>query len=133
MVRGDLSFARGHHEEAIQLYEAANEISSTYGGEKTIEAYFNLGVAYVKCGQFEKAEEAFEQMLYDKHNANQVELIYYFYGMAQLLNRKGEKTKAIEAIQSVIRLIDSWEPAIGIRGEVEELGRVVEGNGEITL
>ncbi|MFP9202855.1 hypothetical protein ACLI2R_17140, partial [Enterococcus faecalis] len=57
LVRGDLSFARGYHVEAIQLYEAANEISSTYGGEKTIEAYFNLGVAYVKCDQFEKAEE----------------------------------------------------------------------------
>lgn len=85
LVRGDLSFTRGHHEEAIQLYEAANEISSTYGGEKTIEAYFNLGVAYVKCGQFEKAEEAFEQMLYNK--------IYYHYGMAQLLYRKGEKKK----------------------------------------
>ncbi|MGG1244299.1 NB-ARC domain-containing protein [Bacillus cabrialesii] len=128
LVRGDLSFARGHDEEAIQLYEAANEISSTYGGEKTIEAYFNLGVAYVKCSQFEKAEEAFEQMLYDKHNANQVELIYYYYGMAQLLYSKGEKTKAIEAIQSVIRLIDSWEPAIGIRGEVERLARVTKEN-----
>ncbi|USP96099.1 hypothetical protein MKF32_03220 [Bacillus vallismortis] len=57
LVRGDLSFARGHDEEAIQLYEAANVISSTYGGEKTIEAYFNLGVAYVKCGRFEKRKK----------------------------------------------------------------------------
>ncbi|MCC2930218.1 tetratricopeptide repeat protein [Bacillus sp. LBG-1-113] len=128
LVRGDLSFVKGHNEEAIQLYEAANQISSMYGGEKTVEAYFNLGVAYVKCGQFEKAEEAFEQMLYDKHNANQVELIYYFYGMAQLLNRKGEKTKAMEANQKAIRLIDSWEPAIGIRGEVEQLAMVIKEN-----
>ncbi len=120
LVRGDLSFARGYHVEAIQLYEAANEISSTYGGEKTIEAYFNLGVAYVKCDQFEKAEEAFEQMLYDKHNANQVELIYYHYGMAQLLYRKGEKTKAVESNQKAIRLIDSWEPAIGIRERLND-------------
>lgn len=82
----------------------------------------------MKCGQFEKAEEAFEQMLYDKHNANQVELIYYFYGMAQLLNRKGEKTKAMEANQRAIRLIDSWEPAIGIRREVELLARVTKEN-----
>lgn len=34
LVRGDLSFAKGHNEVAIQLYEAANEISSMYGGEK---------------------------------------------------------------------------------------------------
>lgn len=80
-----------------------------------------------------KRKEPFEQMLYDKHNANQVELIYYYYGMAQLLYSKGEKTKAIEAIQSVIRLIDSWEPAIGMRGEVEELAMVLQGNSEITL
>ncbi|MEG7335960.1 NB-ARC domain-containing protein [Bacillus sp. 0102A] len=131
LVRGDLSFAKGHNEEAIQLYEAANEISSTYGGEKTIEAYFNLGVAYVKCGRFEKAEEAFEQMLYDKHNANQVELIYYHYGMAHLLYRKGEKKKAMASNQKAIRLIDSWEPAIGIRGGVEDLGKVLEGKDEI--
>ncbi|MEC1673627.1 NB-ARC domain-containing protein [Bacillus mojavensis] len=128
LVRGDLSFVKGHNEEAIQLYEAANQISSMYGGEKTIEAYFNLGVAYVKYGQFEKAEEAFGHMLYDKHNANQIELIYYFYGMAQLLNRKGEKTKAMEANQKAIRLIDSWEPAIGIRGEVEQLAMVIKEN-----
>ncbi|MGG1229810.1 NB-ARC domain-containing protein [Bacillus halotolerans] len=128
LVRGDLSFAKGHNEVAIQLYEAANEISSTYGGEKTIEAYFNLGVAYVKCDQFEKAEEAFEQMLYDKHNANQVELIYYYYGMAQLLHRKGDHAEAMESNQKAIRLIDSWEPAIGIRGEVEELAMAIKEN-----
>ncbi|WKT03476.1 tetratricopeptide repeat protein [Bacillus velezensis] len=129
LVRGDLSFVKGHNEEAIQLYEAANEISSMYGGEKTIEAYFNLGIAYVKCDLFEKAEEAFEQMLYDKHNANQVVLIYYYYGMALLLFRKGEHTKAMEFNQKAILLIDSWEPAIGIRGEVEQLGKALEGNG----
>ncbi|MFZ7753465.1 transcriptional regulator, partial [Bacillus velezensis] len=121
LVCGDLSFARSHYEEAITLYEAANTTSAAYGGEKTIEAYFNLGMAYVKCDQLEKAEKAFEQMLYDKHNANQVELIYYYYGMAQLLYRKGEKTKAMESNQKAIRLIDSWEPGIGIRGEVEQL------------
>ncbi|KYD00435.1 tetratricopeptide repeat protein [Bacillus atrophaeus] len=128
LVRGDLSFVKGHNEEAIQLYEAANDISSMYGGEKTIEAYFNLGIAYVKCDLFEKAEEAFEQMLYDKHNANQVELIYYYYGMALLLFRKGEHTKAKEFNQKAILLIDSWEPAIGIRGEVERLARVTKEN-----
>ncbi|KSW01621.1 transcriptional regulator [Bacillus velezensis] len=133
LVCGDLSFARSHSEEAITLYEAANTTSAAYGGEKTIEAYFNLGMAYVKCDQLEKAEKAFEQMLYDKHNANQVELIYYYYGMAQLLYRKGEKTKAMESNQKAIRLIDSWEPGIGIRGEVEQLRMVLEGNGEVTL
>lgn len=79
----------------------------------------------MKCDQFEKAEEAFEQMLYDKHNANQVELIYYYYGMAQLLYRKGDHAEAMESNQKAIRLIDSWEPAIGIRGEVEQLDIVI--------
>ena len=33
LVRGDLSFARSHYEEAITLYEAANTTSAAYGGE----------------------------------------------------------------------------------------------------
>lgn len=48
---------------------------------------------------------------------NQVELIYYHYGMAQLLYRTGEKTQAMEANQKAIRMIDSWGPGIGIQGE----------------
>ncbi|KIN26920.1 hypothetical protein B4072_0604 [Bacillus subtilis] len=39
----------------------------------------------------------------------------------------------MESNQKAIRLIDSWEPAIGIRGEVEELEMVLQGNSEITL
>ncbi|WP_412056251.1 hypothetical protein, partial [Bacillus inaquosorum] len=41
--------------------------------------------------------------------------------------RKGEETKAMESNQKAIRLIDSWEPAIGIRGEVERLNEVIKG------
>ncbi|MCY8514633.1 tetratricopeptide repeat protein [Bacillus atrophaeus] len=133
LVRGDLNFVRCQYEEAIQLYEAANEISNMYGGEKTIEAYFNLGVAYVNCDQFEKAEAAFDHILYDKHNANQVELIYYHYGMAQLLFRKGDYPKALQSNQKAISLIDSWEPAISIREEVEQLDVVIELNSENAL
>lgn len=73
---------RGKYKEAIQSYEAANRISTKYGGEKIIEAYFNLGVAYVQCNENEKAETAFENILYHKDKANQIELIYYHYGKA---------------------------------------------------
>lgn len=93
-----------------------------------VKAYFNPGVTYVKCDQFEKAEDAFEQMLYDKHNANQVELIYNHYGMAQLLYLRGEKTKAKESNLKAIRLIDSREPVIGIQEEVEQLAMVIKEN-----
>jgi LuxR family transcriptional regulator, glucitol operon activator len=126
LVRGDLCLLRRNYEEAIQLYEAANEISTMYGGEKTIEAYFNLGVAYLNCNEFEKSEAAFDKILYDKNKANQIELIYYHYGMAQLLSRKEDHAKAVQSIQKAINLIDSWEPTISIRKEVELFNELLE-------
>ncbi|MFP5110290.1 NB-ARC domain-containing protein [Neobacillus sp. C211] len=128
LVRGDLSLLRKNYEEAINLYEAANRISTMYGGEKTIEAYFNLGVAYVNCDEFEKAEAAFDNILYHKNNANQIELIYYHYGMAQMFSKKGDNEKALQSNQIAITLIDSWEPTISIRKEVEQFNDVIESN-----
>jgi LuxR family glucitol operon transcriptional activator len=128
LVRGDLCLKRRKNEEAIQLYEAANEISTMYGGEKTIEAYFNLGIAYVNCNEFEKAEATFNHILYDKNKANQIELIYYHYGIALLLSRIGDYTKALKSNQKAINLIDSWEPTISIRKEVEQLNKLIESN-----
>ncbi|WP_338787784.1 NB-ARC domain-containing protein [Metabacillus sp. FJAT-53654] len=128
LVRGDLCLLRRKDEEAIQLYEAANEISTMYGGEKTIEAYFNLGIAYVNCNEFEKAEATFNHILYDKNKANQIELIYYHYGIALLLSRKGDYTKAQKSNQKAINLIDSWEPTISIRKEVELLNEFIENS-----
>lgn len=55
----------------------------------------HLGIAYVKCGEYEKAESAFDLLLYNKSKANQIELIYYQYGMAQLLHRKGNHAEAL--------------------------------------
>lgn len=43
LVRGDLSFARGHHEEAIQLYEAANEIRLHVRRRKNDRSLFQSG------------------------------------------------------------------------------------------
>lgn len=128
LVRGDLCLLRKNYEEAIQLYGAANEISSMYGGEKTIEAYFNLGVAYVNCGEFEKAEATFDNILYDKNKANPIELIYYYYGMAQLFSCKGDHIKALKSNQKATNLIDSWEPTISIRREVERFNTLIESN-----
>lgn len=126
LVRGDLCFLRRNYEEAIQLYKTANEISKIYGGEKTIEAYFNLGVAYVHCDEFEEAVSSFHNILYDKNKANQIELIYYHYGMAQLLSRKGDHAKALQSIEKAINLIDSWEPTISIRKEVERFSKLIK-------
>jgi LuxR family glucitol operon transcriptional activator len=117
-----------NYEAAIRLYEEANEISLIYGGEKTIEAYFNLGVAYVICGKLEEAEKCFNSLLYQKDKANQIELIYYHYGMAQLLLRNGENMEALQSSQEAINLIDSWGPTISIRKEVEEFNDVIKHN-----
>jgi LuxR family glucitol operon transcriptional activator len=128
LVRGDLCMVYKNYGAAIRLYEEANEISLIYGGEKTIEAYFNLGVAYVICDKLEEAEKCFNNLLYQKDKANQIELIYYHYGMAQLLLRKGENIEALQSNQEAINLIDSWGPTISIRKEVEEFNEVIKHN-----
>jgi LuxR family transcriptional regulator, glucitol operon activator len=115
-----------NYEAAIRLYEEANEISLIYGGEKTIEAYFNLGIAYVICDKLEEAEKCFYSLLYHKDKANQIELIYYHYGMAQLLLRKGDRIEALRSNQKAINLIDSWGPTISIRKEVEEFNEIIK-------
>lgn len=119
LVHGDLFLLNGKFNDAILCYEQANEVSKSYGGEKTIEAYFNLGIAYVKCGEYEKAESTFDQLLYNKSKANQIELIYYQYGMAQLLHRKGNHAGALQLTQKTLAIIDSWERTIWLREEVE--------------
>ncbi|MBV6738207.1 tetratricopeptide repeat protein [Priestia megaterium] len=126
LVRGDLCMVYKNYGAAIRLYEEANEISLIYGGEKTIEAYFNLGVAYVTCDKLGEAEKCFNSLLYHKDKANQIELIYYHYGMAQLLLRKGEHIEALRSNQKAINLIDSWGPTISIRKEVEEFNEVIK-------
>ncbi|WP_258881621.1 tetratricopeptide repeat protein [Paenibacillus sp. sptzw28] len=119
LVRGDLYLFNGEFSDALLCYEQANEVSKSYGGEKTIEAYFNLGVSYIKCGEYEKAESAFDQILYNRTKANQIELIYYQYGLAQLLHRKGNHAEALKLTKKTLAIIDSWERTIWVREEVE--------------
>ncbi|QNR68135.1 tetratricopeptide repeat protein [Paenibacillus peoriae] len=119
LVKGEISSMKGNFEEATAQYEQANEISRTYGGEKTIEAYFNLGVAYVKQAQYEKAESAFELLLYDKNHPNQIELIYYQYGTAQLLAGRGLYNQAVMLILNVLTNIESWGRLIDLKQEVD--------------
>jgi LuxR family glucitol operon transcriptional activator len=128
LVKGDLCLLNGNDHDAIQYYEEANELSKVYGSEKTIEAYFNLGVAYIKCGSLVKAEAAFEQLLYDKAKANQIELIYYRYGMAQLLATKGDHIAALEFNQKALILIDSWEQSMELRTEIEQFNEQLKSD-----
>jgi LuxR family glucitol operon transcriptional activator len=130
LVQGDLSLLNGEYEKAVLIYEEANYISRSYGGEKTIEAYFNLGIAYLKCGQVAKAESEFEHMLYDQTTANQIELIYYQYGLAQMLASKGDIAAALKLTERVLSLIDSWEQNIGLRNEVEEFNKKLKNASE---
>lgn len=126
LLQGDLYLLNGKFSDAILCYEQANETSKSYGGEKTIEAYFNLGIAYVQCGEYAKAEAAFDQLLYSKPQANQIELIYYQYGMAQLLHSKGNHAEALRLTQQALAIIDSWERSIWLREEVERFHEMLK-------
>ncbi len=126
LVQGDLYLERKKYKEAIRAYEAANQISHAYGGEKTIEAYFNLGIAYVENQQFEKAAAAFEKMLYQKNKANPIELMYYHYGMARLFAKKGDLAYALYSSQEALHLAASWEQNISIRDETEKFNQFIK-------
>jgi LuxR family glucitol operon transcriptional activator len=80
----------------------------------------------VQCNENEKAETAFENILYHKDKANQIELIYYHYGMAQLFARKGELINALQSNQKSLNLIDSWGQTISIREEVEIFNELIK-------
>jgi LuxR family glucitol operon transcriptional activator len=45
--------------------------------------------------------------------------------MAQLLSRKGDHGGALQSIEKVMILMDSWEPTISIRKEVEQFNEVL--------
>ncbi|MGF7030977.1 LuxR family glucitol operon transcriptional activator [Paenibacillus mucilaginosus] len=123
LVQGDMFLQKKEWNQAIACYEQANEVSSTYGKEKTIEAYFHLGIAYVQSGAFAKAQGAFERLLYDTAGANQIELIYYQYGMGQLLYHQGRHEEALQLIHNALSIIDSWERTIGVREDIEHFYR----------
>jgi LuxR family glucitol operon transcriptional activator len=119
LLKGQLEMLDHNWEQAVRSLEEANEASLTYGGEKSIESYYLLGTAYLCRGQFDKARKAFESFLPDASVANQIELIYYEYGMAQLLAGQNQVIEAINLLISVLNRIDSWEPGIRIRQEVK--------------
>ena len=121
LIQGNIAMLEEKYELASEMLEEAHRVSSIYGGEMSIESFYFLGVAYLNCRQFEKAENAFNQLLYYEHNANQIELIYYQFAQAQLLYSKGKSTEAVQQLQQTLSRIDSWEQGIRIRQEVENL------------
>ncbi|MED4073303.1 NACHT domain-containing protein [Priestia endophytica] len=128
LMQGDFCLLTKNYKEAIHFYELANEKSMLYGGEKTIEAYFNLGLAYMHCDFYEKAEKMFNNLLYNQNKPNQMELIYCYYGKAQILARKRKYKEAYDLNEKVIDLIHSWEPTINIRQEVEKFHKSMNEN-----
>lgn len=132
LLQGDLDLLEGKYREAVDHYERANALSASYGGEKTIEAYFNLGVAYLQLDEPERAEAAFENVLYHKSKANQIELIYYRYGNAQLAYRKGDCGEALRLTRQALAIIDSWERTFGLKDEVQQFyDRIVSRQEEV--
>ena len=120
LLKGQMELIEHHYDEAILLLEKANRVSLSYGGERSIESYYLLGVAYVRRQNYDKAREAFTPFLSTESEANQIEWIYHEYGIAQLLAGQGRTIEAINLLIRVLHRIDSWEPGIRIRQEVKQ-------------
>ena len=134
LLKGNLAMLLRDDEQAIAYLEEANRISLTYGGEKSIEPHYLLGVAYVYQGEYGKALGAFDAFLFDPDRANQIERIYHEYGMAQLFAAQHRHEEAFDLVSSALNRIDAWEPGIRIRPEVKALrDRLLEtiGGGQL--
>jgi hypothetical protein len=121
LLKGHLAMLfRDYGQAALDLEEAIR-VSLVYGGEKSIEPYYLLGVAYANLGEYGKARAAFDAFLHDPPLAHQIERIYHEYGMAQLLAAQNRHREALDLASSALNRIDAWEPGIRIRPEVKAL------------
>lgn len=134
LLRGNLALLFRDYGQAIADLEEAVRVSLAYGGEKSIEPNYLLGVAYVYQGEYGKALGAFDAFLFDPDRANQIERIYHEYGMAQLFAAQHRHEEAFDLVSSALNRIDAWEPGIRIRPEVKALrDRLLEtiGGGQL--
>lgn len=121
LLKGKLELLTKDWRQAAASLEEAWRVSLAYGGETSIEPHYFRGVAYLHLGEFEKAREAFGAFLPDAADANQLELIYHEYGMAQLRAAQERYAEAAGLVESALHRIESWEPDIRIRREAEAL------------
>ncbi len=120
LIQGNIAMLEEKFERASEVLEEAHRVSSMYGGEMSIESFYFLGIAHLKCRQYEEAEKAFNTLLFYGNNANQIELIYYQFANAQLLSSRGQYIGALQQLEETLSSIDAWEQGIRIRQEVED-------------
>jgi len=128
LTHGNLLSKLGHYEEALSALEQAFEVSLSYGEYYSVESCYFLGLAYLHCDQWDQAEQSFSRLLRDESSANQLEQIYYQFGIAQLYARKQCKQEAIERLNHTLQLIDSWEQGIRVRHDIIQLLEQLRGD-----
>jgi len=89
MVEGDIWFRTGDFGAALERYLEGQRLARSYGGEEEYQWLPRIGMAYLRNGQLELADDAFRQLMRvseDDHIA--VGILYAKYGMAQLELRR---------------------------------------------
>jgi tetratricopeptide (TPR) repeat protein len=92
----------GLYEQAIAQYDAALRINPTSS------LYSNMGLAYMRLGQLEKAEEAYRNAIRcDEKNA------FAWNNLSTLYFRQGDYAQALEYAKSAIAINVQMPQALG--------------------
>lgn len=121
LIKGIQLIMEHNYTEALQTLKEAHDVSMSYEGELSIEAYYFLGLAYLHCNEYEQAERSFHNILFNRNNTHQLELIYHKFGMAQLRAKEQQTQSAVQLLNEALSLIDSWEQGIRIRHDIVHL------------
>jgi LuxR family glucitol operon transcriptional activator len=93
LAAGDIALKQGHSAEALEFYRKAVEVSEDYQGEgQGYQTHPRIGLAYLRSGNFEKAEEEFRILCAEDNIA--IGKLYGDYGLALAAYKKGEKEEA---------------------------------------
>jgi len=63
MAAGDLSYAEGNFERALQFYQTAANQAEDYGGEEGYQIETRLGLAWTGIGNLDEAERHFKRIV----------------------------------------------------------------------
>jgi Tfp pilus assembly protein PilF len=116
---GLISAMKGDFPQAVAYYQKCLQVEPSFS-----EARNNLGTAYQELGDLDKAQQEFQKAIDDPaYNSKELP----FYNMARLAFTQGDSEKALERVQTAIKLNPRLAMAHNLKGLImEKLDRLAE-------
>jgi len=127
VLRGFVALHKQEFQDAITLVEQAQPNIAEENTMVRAGAALNIGVCYYATGQFDRAEQAFNNALALARKDNSMVVIFpALKGVGQLHQMRGQLGKAYEIYQQALTLIDDHQLY-----EMPDLGWTYMGLGEL--